>query len=321
MSKEVRAVALAILFITLGLLVLWISKTVVGVTGDAVYVFLLLAPVLVYAIASDRLKELRGPGDLAVMFREPQDAITQTTLTPNEKLAQAVLQPGQIGGPGLLRTAPGATPVQSLNLSANPAIVAAVQDAARSTTPNPVQVNLGSGQDWWSTRLYLLAALTDDYTRVPYLVFLTETGGSSTFVGLATPRETRRAMANLHPELESAYRGARANVNAPAGDPGAEINMVVGMFAGQAFVVPEPQVKQDVTPVFLEDQLTARLHKQQIEVGEDDLNSLRLARRILEYELALVPLTTKGQLDRIVDRCGFAVALARDALLQASTRR
>lgn len=45
---------------------------------------------------------------------------------------------------------------------------------------------------WWSTRLFLLAALADDYSNIKQLVFV-ENDDERSYVGMATPAAVRKA--------------------------------------------------------------------------------------------------------------------------------
>lgn len=73
LSQEVIAVLASLLFLALGLLIVWITKAVLNTTQDAVFISLLLVPVLVYMILSGRLQELSGPGGLAAKFANVAD--------------------------------------------------------------------------------------------------------------------------------------------------------------------------------------------------------------------------------------------------------
>jgi hypothetical protein len=76
-SREARAIGLSLLFLTAGFLVVWLTKSVVGIDGDVIFVSLLLIPVLVYLVLSGRLEELRGPGGLEARFtRVAQESVT-----------------------------------------------------------------------------------------------------------------------------------------------------------------------------------------------------------------------------------------------------
>jgi CBS domain-containing protein len=68
--KELKATGISLLFLILGLAVIWIAKSIINIEGNAVYVSLLFIPVLVYVVISGRLKELKGPGGLEARFSE-----------------------------------------------------------------------------------------------------------------------------------------------------------------------------------------------------------------------------------------------------------
>jgi CBS domain-containing protein len=61
-SKEVAAILISIFFIIVGFVAIWFSKAYLGVEGEALFIFLLLAPILTYAIFSGRLTELKAGG-------------------------------------------------------------------------------------------------------------------------------------------------------------------------------------------------------------------------------------------------------------------
>lgn len=97
-----------------------------------------------------------------------------------------------------------------LGMTSTPYISEKIKAAIRQEqTAELVEVNLGDGTIWWSTKLYLLAALAEDYTNIRQLVFLENCDGRERcFIGIATPTATRRALAIQHPALEKAYRVA-----------------------------------------------------------------------------------------------------------------
>jgi hypothetical protein len=68
-----------------------------------------------------------------------------------------------------------------------------------------IEVNLHDGDYWWQTRLFLLAALADDFANVRQLVFVQE-GVKRFFVGLAPASSVRKAIAAEYPVLDFAYR-------------------------------------------------------------------------------------------------------------------
>ncbi|MCI0564205.1 MAG: hypothetical protein MN733_37495, partial [Nitrososphaera sp.] len=58
----------SILFLVIGVLVIWAMQTMLITAGDAVFVSLLLIPILVYVIFTDRLSEFKAPGGLEAKF-------------------------------------------------------------------------------------------------------------------------------------------------------------------------------------------------------------------------------------------------------------
>jgi CBS-domain-containing membrane protein len=62
LKQEIIYILAAIFFLGLGFLAAWLFKLIFKIEGDAVYVSLLLLPIIVYAIFSGRLKELRAGG-------------------------------------------------------------------------------------------------------------------------------------------------------------------------------------------------------------------------------------------------------------------
>src|SRR5205807_9843131 len=58
---------------------------------------------------------------------------------------------------------------------------------------------------WWTTRLFLLAALAEDFSSIRRLLF--SAGVDRRFVGFATPAAVRRALAAATPVLEQVYAG------------------------------------------------------------------------------------------------------------------
>ena len=71
------------------------------------------------------------------------------------------------------------------------------------------EVNLGQGQDWLSSRLYIMAILFARYKGVEALVFLdTVMGRTRRYVGWADVDKIRWALAHQYPWFEAAYASA-----------------------------------------------------------------------------------------------------------------
>jgi hypothetical protein len=71
-GDDLRLLLMSLLFVCLGLVLLWAARYWMNdpatAMGDAVFVALLIMPILIYAIISGRLTELRGPGGLGATF-------------------------------------------------------------------------------------------------------------------------------------------------------------------------------------------------------------------------------------------------------------
>ena len=91
----------------------------------------------------------------------------------------------------------------------------AITQIGKISAGSIVEVNLADGEYWWPTRLYLFAALADDYADVPMIAFV-QSGRERKFVGMATPSATRRAIASFFTpgDYESKYRDARSQSDA-----------------------------------------------------------------------------------------------------------
>lgn len=76
--REIATVLITLALVSAGLAVLWFAKSVAGLEGEAILVALLIIPLVVYAVASGRLEELRGGGIEARFAR-----VATATVTPD----------------------------------------------------------------------------------------------------------------------------------------------------------------------------------------------------------------------------------------------
>jgi|SRR5579859_687639 len=79
--KGFSAIAQSILFLVFGFLILWIAKTKFNIQQDAVLVILVLIPVLLYLILSDKLQEFSA-GGVSAKF----NAVAQRQIVKDEGL-------------------------------------------------------------------------------------------------------------------------------------------------------------------------------------------------------------------------------------------
>lgn len=86
-AREKQAIVVAVLFLVLGVVVLWVVKSLLNIEGEITYVALLFVPVLVYAIYAGKLESLKTPGGLEAKFVK----VAQEEVNPaSEKIALSV---------------------------------------------------------------------------------------------------------------------------------------------------------------------------------------------------------------------------------------
>lgn len=214
----------------------------------------------------------------------------------------------------------------SAGASANPALVAAFKTLLAPTAPKILRINLRNTPYWWSTRVFLLAGLTEDYTAVKRLAFV-ERGAARMYVGMATPSAVRAVFAARFPDYEPAYSSAKERL-ASGVAPEWGVAMVVAAWQStlwdatmnerapddaDALNEHEESLKQFVTSAELLDWLTGDLDTSYLN-WDGWLEDTRLRARILAQDGAYVALVQDGRLDRVVSRDALALAVGRSAL-------
>jgi hypothetical protein len=179
-----------------------------------------------------------------------------------------------------------------------------------------LEINLRNGDYWWSTRLYLLAALADDHSPIHAFAFV-ELGIQRKFLGLCTPSAVRKAIAEAFPVLATVYlkvAGEPSVVNASRDERiGAIVkSWIVQSFGGQS----ELDLIEKVSSQHLWEWLSKAGHWLETDAIEwSGVSDPNLARQILsEYRGSYVALLRQGRLDRIVNRSALAFGLARRAM-------
>lgn len=186
-------------------------------------------------------------------------------------------------------------------------------DAIRSQA-RLLRLNLRENDYWWSTRIYLVAALAVDYTKVEQIVFVR--GHEERFwVGMVDPSTARDRLAEKFPQYERYYRDARnsaataGDVSAPL-DPDTEITTILMNWPGK-FGWNEDQAKQIVTSDLLRQWLGADLDTDALPHGP--------LTPLLRYQVNVrshryTALTTDGRLIAVVDKSELA-ARTTEAIL------
>jgi hypothetical protein len=124
-----------------------------------------------------------------------------------------------------------ASDIQTMQGSGTPELVAKVSDAVKRNNLKLVEVNLRVEKYWWSTRLYLLAALADEYTNIERLIFVAQ-NADRFYIGMASPSVVRKALAKRFPYLELAFEKIQKQ------QPGQDASAVIQQFGWQWPILP-----------------------------------------------------------------------------------
>ena len=117
---ELSPLLMSLLFVGLGLVLLWAARYWINdpatAMGDAVFVALLVMPILIYAIISGRLTEFRGPGGLGATFNNVvttsvSETVEQDLVSVDQQGVQLVEKGDLSGLNNKIRDLNGVTPV------------------------------------------------------------------------------------------------------------------------------------------------------------------------------------------------------------------
>lgn len=181
-----------------------------------------------------------------------------------------------------------------------------------------LELNLRTSPYWWSTRIYLQAALIEDYTNIQRLVFVAG-DAERRYIGMAAPSMIRRALAQLPgPDLESAYQSVRQAVGSY--DP-SKVPAIVEGWSASSFTKDSKPVGEEAVKTLVSKELLTQwviLETDSVE-WDKPLDSPFLQALLLERGLRFVPLTQNGRLIRVVNTDVFARQMATKTL-QANLR-
>jgi hypothetical protein len=259
-----------------------------GVSGSGALVagVVAAAPIMI-ALAGDRITGIKA--------FSVEISLAQITVRDQVDLTQAVMAIAEMGPSG------------------SPELLATLRDAIRARA-RLLRINLHDDDYWWSTRVYLVAALATDYTKVEQLLFV-RGQEERVWIGMIDPPTARDRLMQEFPEYERYYRDVRnmaaasTDVGAPL-DMGAEIMDILMNWPGK-FSGNEAQAKQIVTSDLVRHWLGADLDTEALPHGP--LTSL------LRYQVNLRPhrytaLTVDGRLIAVVDKYELAMRTTDELL-------
>ncbi len=209
------------------------------------------------------------------------------------------------------------TGVQEMKGSENIELTMAVSAAIAKTDLRLVEVNLRKHPYWWSTRLFLLAALAQEYTHIARLLIVAD-DADRRFIGLASPSGMRLALGSRFPQLETAFVEILNDVR----KPGANISGQVQefgfrwphhSFGGDALRARESEFRELASPEVLRQWLGPALETYSRPWRRPPLGK-RLYASMLNAPQPYIPLLQRGRLVAVVDRHDLAERLAAQAV-------
>ena len=202
--------------------------------------------------------------------------------------------------------------IKEFGSTLTPEIVAkvteAIEDAAGARV---VEIDLGTGKTWWSTRLFLLAALAEDFTDIESLMFV---HGSGRLVGMASPTHVRRALELENPGLRESYRRSLPADAAASGEKIAAVVDIAQQFR-QHWADTEVDVKLWMSAQRLRSLLGERLITAHVGLDQKrQANTASLVAQVIDQRPSLVPVTVKGIPRQVMDRVALATNIASSGL-------
>lgn len=212
---------------------------------------------------------------------------------------------------------------QELQGSATPELVTAITKAMQQADVKVVAVNLRSSPYWWSTRLYFLSALAEEFTRIERIVFL-EKDALRSYIGMASPAAIRKALAANFPDYERVFRDVMRNTTTYPPDPAQQVQNIGFQWPAQTFRVAleagvagpaaeqsllEKDVRKLISPELLLKWLGNCLETES-RSWDGSPASRALYAKILTCNAQYVPLLNGRRLEQVVNRIELALKIA-----------
>jgi hypothetical protein len=190
--------------------------------------------------------------------------------------------------------------------SATPEIVTNIRRAiTEGVKADLIKVNLGTGKEWWSTRLHLLCALCAEYTDVRQILFEDE---RYRVLGMCSPSQARRALAKAFPTIESAYRESMLLPEQSSADSVADVMRIVDRYStAMDRLGGEPNVKQWLDPTVIESWPGVNKSKVDLPGG---VVTRPIVEAVVRHQDPFVVLVKDGIVQQVVDRSALATRLA-----------
>jgi hypothetical protein len=269
-----------------------------------------------------RLRAQLGAEYLAGIFRTPDDLASQVAAAVSAQgltrhMIDRVLGETSFASKEMDPFAQGVETVIS-----DSSLGSIKQMIQRSGSARALVLNIGDGERWWSTRLFLLASLLQSLTAIRQLVFCSSVGH---FVGMASPGAITDGLARAFGALDKFRRDLQGFSSFDIErETSRQIDLWNALFnpPPSAGSPPPPgstesDLKVGVRPALLELWLGERWVSRCIRVDSNDLTMTQV-QQIVDSLLPDVPVQRLSKTSEksfellVVDRDSFALELARE---------
>jgi Domain of unknown function (DUF4062) len=266
-----------------------------------------------------------GSNYLAGIFSTPDNLASQAVAAvasqgASRQMTARALQPDRVAGE-MLKWGHGE---HELDDTALQEITKMIASAGNTRV---VQIDIGDGDQWWSTRLYLLAALAQTLTAIRQFLF----SEGDRFAGMASPAAVREGLCSAFPEL-AAFDGA-LRAGPASKDVDREIQRTTTLW-DQRMSTSEAGLKVGVRWHLLAEWLGERFLTRCIRVDRKTGLTMVQVQQVVDSLIPDVPIEQPADLDappadldappdqqppaeqeyelKVVDRDAFALELARE---------
>lgn len=185
-----------------------------------------------------------------------------------------------------------------------------------AATPSPEVATIDIATTWWSTRLYLLATVSDLLTSIRRIVVMEK----NDFVGIASTTHIRRMLSVLHPEIDR-FERERAPLPLPTSSPDEALSELLRRWRdllqeGEHETLKERTIQRTVTRASLARWLGDGLLTGAIRVVDLEETTILELLRVLDYPNDFVPMVEESvapspQPLRIVNKATLNAQLAQ----------
>jgi hypothetical protein len=182
---------------------------------------------------------------------------------------------------------------------------------------------------WWSTRLYLIAALAERLTRVRRILIVKSSPPAEEFIGQISTATIQSIIGPKLPVLDN-FRAALRARSTILDDVNQEINQVMAEWQGTFAAPSEFSAKADLTPELLRRWFGEAMLQQPVHITDLERASVVDLLRLLDYPNDYVPVITRRapatvglpvseQVD-VLDKNALNARLARSYLVELMDR-